>query len=253
VVGGRALDASRLRPGGGAFLTIRRTPADVRAARLKLASVLVSPDRRAEVQRLLVMVTSWAKRQDDVQAVGLAGSWARNAERMSSDIDLVVLTSLPGQYVHSAAWLVDFGSPEVIRTKQWGVVTERRPCSPPGWRSSSGSPSRPGRRSHRSTLEPTASFMMVYDRSSTQLNCSRGWSPPSIGADEPSLWSNAAPVPYELGSGPARRERAEPAGAPPEAARLSSTARPADAAVPAALGEIVIRRRVEQAFRDGGS
>jgi uncharacterized protein len=126
VVGGRALDASRLRPGGGAFLTIRRTPADVRAARLKLASVLVSPDRRAEVQRLLVMVTSWAKRQDDVQAVGLAGSWARNAERMSSDIDLVVLTSFPGQYVHSAAWLVDFGSPEVIRTKQWGVVTERR-------------------------------------------------------------------------------------------------------------------------------
>lgn len=88
--------------------------------------VSVTAERRAEVDHLLVVASRWAGGNRDIAALGLVGSWARGAERMSSDVDLVVLTASPDAYVRSAGWLGDFGNPPVIRTQGWGVVTERR-------------------------------------------------------------------------------------------------------------------------------
>jgi uncharacterized protein len=45
---------------------------------------------------------------------------------MSSDVDLVVLTESPDLYVDADEWLHDFGNPPLVRTQQWGVLTERR-------------------------------------------------------------------------------------------------------------------------------
>jgi streptomycin adenylyltransferase len=75
---------------------------------------------------VLVMTARWASRHRDISALGLAGSWARGAERMSSDVDLVVLTTSPDSYIQSEEWLSDFGDPPVVRTQEWGVLTERR-------------------------------------------------------------------------------------------------------------------------------
>ncbi len=61
-------------------------------------------------------------------ALGLAGSWARQAATMASDVDLVVLTDRPNLYATTTDWVEPAtGCPgEVVRTKAWGQLTERR-------------------------------------------------------------------------------------------------------------------------------
>lgn len=86
----------------------------------------VTDQRRAEVRHVLSAIPRWATHRPDVREVGLCGSWARNTQRMSSDVDLVVLTESPDLYVNAEEWLHDFGSPPLVRTQQWGVLTERR-------------------------------------------------------------------------------------------------------------------------------
>ena len=87
----------------------------------------VSRDRRTEVDHLLVTASRWASGEPDITALGLAGSWARGTASMSSDVDLVVLTTSPDSCIRSEEWLGDFGDPPVVRTQEWGgVLTERR-------------------------------------------------------------------------------------------------------------------------------
>ncbi|WP_373462807.1 nucleotidyltransferase domain-containing protein [Arthrobacter pascens] len=82
--------------------------------------------RRRAVQRLISEVATWAKHEDRVRAVALVGSYARGAERMASDVDLVVLSDTP-ETLEDAAW---FGQihpgARLIRSEVWGPVRERR-------------------------------------------------------------------------------------------------------------------------------
>ena len=54
--------------------------------------------RTNQVSNALSTITRWAAQRDDVLAVGLVGSWARNAAREDSDVDLVILTETPAAY-----------------------------------------------------------------------------------------------------------------------------------------------------------
>jgi predicted nucleotidyltransferase len=87
-----------------------------------------SPARRNEVEQLLRRVREWAEGRDDLAAVALVGSWARDEAREDSDVDLVVLTD-----AEAGDW-VDELAPEadVVRHGTWGVVTERRLRMPSG-------------------------------------------------------------------------------------------------------------------------
>jgi predicted nucleotidyltransferase len=62
----------------------------------------------------------------DVRAVALVGSHARGASRSDSDVDLVVLADEPTRYIESTGWISALGGLSVIRTRRWGVLTERR-------------------------------------------------------------------------------------------------------------------------------
>ncbi|MGP8066075.1 MAG: aminoglycoside 6-adenylyltransferase [Acidimicrobiales bacterium] len=84
------------------------------------------PGRRAEVEGLLDAVQRWAGGQADLHAVALVGSWARRAARADSDVDLVLLTDAPAAYLDDERWIAAFGARGVVRTQEWGVVTERR-------------------------------------------------------------------------------------------------------------------------------
>ena len=53
--------------------------------------------RRRAVNALLVDVERWAAEHDDVKAVALVGSYARGAERMASDFDLMILAEDRGR------------------------------------------------------------------------------------------------------------------------------------------------------------
>jgi predicted nucleotidyltransferase len=92
-------------------------------------------ERVAEFSAVLELVRSWARRTTDIQAVGLAGSRARGAQRPDSDVDLVVLTAATEHYETSTAWIHDvlLHQAPVTRTRHWGPVIERRLLLPGGF------------------------------------------------------------------------------------------------------------------------
>lgn len=90
----------------------------------------MTPERVDEIQAVTGKVMSWAADHRDVRGVLVVGSWARDAARMDSDLDLVVLTDVaaraaPAEWVH----LLD-GT--VIREQQWGPLREVRVRRPSG-------------------------------------------------------------------------------------------------------------------------
>jgi hypothetical protein len=88
---------------------------------------MVTAERRREVDDLLEQAVAWARARSDVRALGMVGSWARGAERMDSDVDLVVVTDDVQPYVLGEEWIRAFGGGSVTRTRQWGpLLTERR-------------------------------------------------------------------------------------------------------------------------------
>lgn len=88
---------------------------------------MVTHERRREVTDLLEQAVAWARARSDVRALGMVGSWARGAERMDSDVDLIVMTDDVEPYVRGEEWISAFGGRSVIRTQQWGpLLTERR-------------------------------------------------------------------------------------------------------------------------------
>ncbi|WP_200903386.1 nucleotidyltransferase domain-containing protein [Arthrobacter sp. RIT-PI-e] len=82
--------------------------------------------RRRAVAHLLEELTEWARADPAVGAAVLVGSYARGAERMSSDVDVVVLGDTPDA-LEDAAWFTRLrpGS-RLIRSATWGPVRERR-------------------------------------------------------------------------------------------------------------------------------
>ncbi len=85
-------------------------------------------ERIAEFSAVIVLVQAWAQRTPDIKAVGLAGSWARGAQRPDSDADIVVLTDTTDRYALSVDWIHDvlLRAAPVTRTQWWGPVIERR-------------------------------------------------------------------------------------------------------------------------------
>lgn len=89
-------------------------------------------ERHEAVDRFLALATGWAIGRDDLQAVGLVGSWARADARASSDVDLVLLTADVAAYVEREEWMRELGAEQLLRTQVWGALTERRFVIPGG-------------------------------------------------------------------------------------------------------------------------
>lgn len=92
----------------------------------------ITPDREAETARIIEAVTAWTDTRPDIRGVVVVGSWARGTATMSSDIDIVLLTSDPATYIVSTGWWGFLGQAELIATRQWGPLTERRVALPSG-------------------------------------------------------------------------------------------------------------------------
>jgi hypothetical protein len=73
------------------------------------------------------MATSWASVQEPVTGLALVGSYAYDRPKMASDVDLVVLTSVPDLYVCRLSWIEAlYPRAHLMRTKTWGPITELR-------------------------------------------------------------------------------------------------------------------------------
>ena len=75
-----------------------------------------------------------AARQEDIVGVAVVGSWARKNARMDSDVDLVILTDGKERYLADWSWVpAAVGEPAgILRTQDWGPVTDRRIVLPSG-------------------------------------------------------------------------------------------------------------------------
>lgn len=85
----------------------------------------VSPERMREVETIVQRVTAWATKRSDIVGLLLVGSYARNAARPGSDIDLVILTGGTKRYSDNA-WADELSLGPLIATRSWGPVVERR-------------------------------------------------------------------------------------------------------------------------------
>jgi predicted nucleotidyltransferase len=82
---------------------------------------VVTEERTNEVRSLLATLRRWAQGKSEIVAVGLVGSWVRNA-RMDSDVDVGLLTEERAPYPEDDAWVREVGGVEFVWTRQWGSV-----------------------------------------------------------------------------------------------------------------------------------
>ena len=85
-----------------------------------------------EVEHVLARIAEWAGARHDVRAVALVGSWARGEAREDSDVDIVLLTDDVAAYTDADEWVRELGGTAIVRTGDWGVMTERRFALPSG-------------------------------------------------------------------------------------------------------------------------
>ncbi|HEY0632915.1 MAG TPA: nucleotidyltransferase domain-containing protein [Thermoleophilaceae bacterium] len=85
-----------------------------------------------EVEILLRRLATWAMGRSDVRGLALVGSWARGQPQPHSDVDLVLLSTEPAQYVEHDEWVAELDPARLVRTASWGAITERRFALPSG-------------------------------------------------------------------------------------------------------------------------
>ena len=61
-----------------------------------------------------------------MQGIALVGSYARGEARDDSDIELVILTDQPRQYLDDVLWIERFGSVEKHQTEDYGKLISLR-------------------------------------------------------------------------------------------------------------------------------
>ena len=79
-----------------------------------------------QVETFLKDFIVWASSQSTIQGVALVGSYARNAAKETSDVDLVILAGHPEQLLQSTTWINLFGEVSRQQTEEYGVLTSIR-------------------------------------------------------------------------------------------------------------------------------
>ncbi len=88
-------------------------------------------ERVAEMDEVIDRLARWAADRPDVVGLLLVGSYARNAARPDSDIDLILLTTDEARYAGNA-WTTQLALGEPVRIQSWGAITEWRFRTPSG-------------------------------------------------------------------------------------------------------------------------
>jgi len=78
------------------------------------------------VNRFLSAVTRWASRRVDVHALALVGSRVRGTATWISDVDLVIITDTPENYIREIQWAMEFGTVEKHNLEYYGLLTSLR-------------------------------------------------------------------------------------------------------------------------------
>ena len=68
----------------------------------------------------------WSKKRKDIRAVALVGSYARETATEVSDVDLVILTESPNEYITDTEWIKVFGRAITKEVEKYGKLTSIR-------------------------------------------------------------------------------------------------------------------------------
>jgi len=68
----------------------------------------------------------WSKKRKDIRAVALVGSYARETATEVSDVDLVILTEKPNEYITDTEWIKVFGRAITKEVEKYGKLTSIR-------------------------------------------------------------------------------------------------------------------------------
>lgn len=77
-------------------------------------------------ERFISDFSEWARNQSAILGTVLVGSLARGTDRLDSDVDLVVITDAPAEYLKKTGWLETFGDPVVWSVEDYGLVQSLR-------------------------------------------------------------------------------------------------------------------------------
>src|SRR4051812_44994402 len=81
---------------------------------------------KARVDGFLFEFKRWAATEDGIQAVALTGSHARQSATEVSDVDLIIVVSLPNVYLKYRQWTSLFGNVVREQTEFYGKCTSLR-------------------------------------------------------------------------------------------------------------------------------
>ena len=79
-----------------------------------------------KVALFLNQITQWASAQTDILALALVGSYAINAAKANSDVDLVLIALEPRRYLQDQSWVQRFGTVEKSQVEEYGLLTSVR-------------------------------------------------------------------------------------------------------------------------------
>jgi predicted nucleotidyltransferase len=68
----------------------------------------------------------WSTKRKDIRAAALVGSYAREEMENDSDVDLVIITETPQNYISNTEWIRVFGRPIAKKVEEYGKLTSLR-------------------------------------------------------------------------------------------------------------------------------
>jgi predicted nucleotidyltransferase len=68
----------------------------------------------------------WSTKRKDIRAAALVGSYAREEMEKDSDVDLVIITETPQNYISNTEWTRVFGRPIAKKVEEYGKLTSLR-------------------------------------------------------------------------------------------------------------------------------
>lgn len=81
---------------------------------------------KKRVEDLLTAFVRWAEGRPDIAGAALVGSYGCGQARTDSDVDLVILTATPEEFIHNQEWINEFGEVMSCKVENWGRVTSLR-------------------------------------------------------------------------------------------------------------------------------
>ncbi len=78
------------------------------------------------IEPFIQKFTDWVNSEDKIKGAILVGSWARNAAKETSDVDMVMIVVNPEEYLKQNEWINSFGKVKKFSDEDWGLVKVRR-------------------------------------------------------------------------------------------------------------------------------